>query len=137
MKSSQEREATKMSGALKILEIRVRRFLGSSIVLRNWNVAEISPFLRTFSDLITQIVTRKVTAISVGSLNTFCLLLRHTFLPASAVRLGLLRNSQSVGSRLPQARNIKGTTQLGGQSDYLHCLRFFFCFLCIKSCQQS
>ena len=46
MKSSQEREATKMSGALKILEIRARRFLGSSIVLRNWNVAEISPFLR-------------------------------------------------------------------------------------------
>lgn len=92
---------------------------------------------RTFSDLITQIVTRKVTAISVGSLNTFCLLLRHTFLPASAVQLGLLRNSQSVGSRLPQARNIKGTTQLGVQPDYLHCLRFFFRFLCIKSCQQS
>lgn len=86
---------------------------------------------RAFSDIITQIVTRKVSAVLVSSLTLSAATETYVFLPASAVQLDLVRGSQHVGSRLPQARNIKGIIQLGGQIDDLHCLGFF------SSCQQS
>lgn len=140
-KSSQERESTEGPGTIKTLEIRKRRLPGSSFALRNWNVAEFSTFFRIekqspFRPKNTN-CHKKSDRYFSWWVNTFCLLLRHTFLPASAVQLGLVRNSQSVGSRSPQARNIKGTTQLGGQPDYLHCLRSFFSCLGNNSCQQS
>lgn len=106
-------------------------------------VAGFSTFLRVelrnraFSDLIIQIVK--------GKRLLFLSAVQHflpapgtdTFLSASAVQLGLTKSFQSVGSSLPQARNMKGIIQSDGQTAYLHCCGFSSCCLYINSFQQS